>query len=258
MKYIRLLLPLLFILLVGCNDTTKEKEEQNVTLTISAAASLNESLTEIKDRFEKEHSHIKVVLNFGGSGSLQQQIKQGAPVDLFFSAAEEPFNELIEEKLIDQTNHANLVKNSLVLITPMENKVSSLDDLKNASIERIAIGTPETVPAGLYAKQTLISRNLWDSVQKKTLIRTKDVRQVLTYVETGNVDVGFVYNTDALSSKKIKVVAEIPEELHEPIVYPAGIISSTKNKEAAILFYEFLKNDTSTEIFNEYGFGTIK
>lgn len=257
MKYIRLLLPLLFILLVGCNDTSKEQDEQNVTLTISAAASLNESLTEIKEQFEKEQTNVKLVLNFGGSGSLQQQIKQGAPVDLFFSAAEDTFNELLEAKLIDQENHANIVKNSLVLITPKENNVSSLDDLISDSVGHIAIGTPETVPAGQYAKQTLISRNLWDSLQAK-LVMTKDVRQVLTYVETGNVDAGFVYNTDALSSKEITVVEEIPEELHESIVYPAGIVSSTKNKDAAILFYDFLKNDISKEIFNKYGFGTIK
>lgn len=255
MKYITISIStmLLLILIVGCSKGTDNTEEEAVTLTISAAASLNESLTEIKKEFEKEHSDIKLLINFGGSGALQQQIKQGAPVDLFFSADRKTFTELIEKDLIDKEKQGDIVENNLVLIIPNDSQLNSMSDLIEDEVQKVAIGTPESVPAGQYAKETMQSYDLWDSIQTK-LVLAKDVRQVLTYVATGNVDAGFVYNTDALNSDKVKVVERIAEKHHSPILYPIGVVKSTNYSEEATLFYNYLKTDSAKKIFEKYGF----
>lgn len=247
---------LLIPMLSACTTGEKDVEnEQKISLTISAASSLNEVLTDLKKMYEEEQTNVEIVLNFGGSGGLHQQILQGAPVDLFFSASQEHFYTLLEKEKVDKDNWSNIVGNSLVLIQPVNTKVTvaSFEDLKNEDINKIAIGTPESVPAGSYAKETLISLNLWDSIEKKT-IPGKDVRQVLTYVETGNVDAGMVYKSDAMQSDKVKVIAEVDEDLHESILYPAGVINSSKNHEEAVQFYQFLSTDKAKQIFEKYGF----
>lgn len=255
MNYIRFSVSIfiLMILLIGCSNVSEKKEK--VTLTISAAASLSDALSEIQSLFQSKNSNIELTINFGGSGALQQQIKQGAPVDVFISAAEKPFDELIDEGLIDSNNYSNIIGNSLVLIAPLDSKLSSVNSL--TEVKKIAIGTPEAVPAGNYAKQALASLHVWDSIHSN-IVMAKDVRQVLTYVETGNVDAGFVYNTDALSSDKIKVIEEIGQELHDSIVYPAGVVKSTKKKEEALSFYQFLYSEQSIEVFKKYGFRVLE
>lgn len=255
MKYINILISsiVLFTLLIGCNKNIDQNDKEIVSLTISAAASLNESLSEIKDQFEKEHTNIELVLNFGGSGSLQQQIKQGAPVDLFFSAAKDNFTELIEKGFIDKEKQDDIVGNNLVLIILKERTLESIDELTQGEIRKVAIGTPESVPAGRYAKQTIESFNLWNSLEPK-LVMSKDVRQVLTYVETGNVDAGFVYNTDAMQSDKVDVVEKFSKNHHSPILYPAGIVKTSKHYDEAVVFYDYLKSDSARKIFEKHGF----
>ncbi len=241
----------LFILLTGCGANSNPNRTE---LTVSAAASLREALEEAGKIYSNQNPDIKIVYNFGGSGSLQQQISQGAPVDLFVSAAQDQFNLLMSKKLIDQSNNINLLKNELVIITQKDNgNLPSVKSLEDDKISRIAIGTPETVPAGMYAKQALLSLGLWEGVEQK-LIPTKDVRQVLSYVETGNVDAGIVYKTDAMISDKVKVIALQDEGLHDPIIYPAGVIAGTKHKEEASRFLDFLKGNEATKIFEKYGF----
>lgn len=259
MKYIRVTLAILicFFLFAGCSSNSQHHNKENVSITISAAASLSDALVEIKEEFMKKHTEINVILNFGGSGSLQQQIKQGAPVDVYFSAAEKPFAELLDKNLIYQENQSVVIGNSLVLISPKDRTLDSLDSLLDEDINTVAIGTPESVPAGMYAKESMISKGIWDELKDK-LVMAKDVRQVLTYVETGNVGAGFVYKTEAIDSNKVQIVMDIPSDLHDPIVYPAGVVRSTKNKEEAVLFYEYLKSPESIEIFNKYGFLTLE
>ncbi|MGM0899611.1 MAG: molybdate ABC transporter substrate-binding protein [Bacillota bacterium] len=245
---------LLFIALAGCGQEQVESDEP-IELTISAAASLNEVLTEIKTLYEEEHQQINLLLNFGGSGSLQQQIIQGAPVDLFFSAAEDKYDELLERNLIDSSYSSDLLGNELVLVTPSNTSVEITDfpDLVSDEINTIAIGTPETVPAGQYAKQTLQQLYLWEKLSAK-LIPSKDVRQVLSYVETGNVDAGIVYRTDALLSDKVTLIKTADPSLHDPIIFPVGIVKGTRHKAEAIDFYEFLHSEKATKVFNKYGF----
>lgn len=259
-KVLWIIILLLVPILSACNTDEKNAEnKQKTSLTISAAASLNEALTEIEQIYEQERKNVEVVLNFGGSGGLHQQILQGAPVDLFFSASQDHFYTLLEKDKVDKDNWSNIVGNSLVLIQPVNGKVKmdSFEDLRNEDINRIAIGTPESVPAGRYAKETLTSLRLWDTLEEK-IIPGKDVRQVLTYVETGNVDAGMVYKSDAMQSDKVQVIAEAGEDLHGPILYPAGVIKSSKKHEEAVKFYQFLGTEEAKQIFKKYGFHVLE
>ncbi|WP_050184225.1 molybdate ABC transporter substrate-binding protein [Domibacillus robiginosus] len=248
----------IIMLMAGCSSDEQSKSpqghtDQEVELTVSAAASLQNALADITEMFEKEHPHVKINYNFGASGALKQQISQGAPVDLFFSAAEDKFDQLVKEGLIENESRIDLVGNELVLIVPRDSnqRISTFKDLPQA--QNISIGTPESVPAGKYAKETLESLHIWESVKEK-VVYAKDVRQVLTYVETGNVDAGVVYKTDALSSSKVKLAATADEATHAPIIYPAGVLKNSTHLQEAQLFYEYLQNETSMQIFAKYGF----
>lgn len=242
----------------GCsnNGVAKQSEKKKVELTVSAAASLQDALNTIKVSFEKDYPNIKVNNNFGASGTLEQQILQGAPVDLFFSAAEDKFDNLVSKGLIEKKNSFNLVKNELVLIVPNNSKrdIQSFKNLNKAI--KIAMGTPETVPAGEYGKQTLMNLKLWD-VMKGKVVYGKDVRQVLTYVETGNVDAGIVYKTDALISNKVKIVDTAADSMHDPIVYPIGIIKTSAHAKEAKTFYDYLQSGKAMKVLENYGFAGI-
>ncbi|MFJ5790174.1 molybdate ABC transporter substrate-binding protein [Lysinibacillus sp. NPDC093197] len=247
-------LALLVGLLAACGNQEKEvTANEPVELTISAAASLQDALEELKTTYEKQHDTIKILYNFGGSGALQQQILQGAPADLFFSAAEDKFDALVEKEMIDQKQRTDLLANELVLIVPKNNEkqIKSFEDLQQAG--KIALGTPETVPAGQYGVDTLKNMQLWDSLESK-VVYTKDVRQVLTYTETENVDAGMVYKTDALVSDKVDIVATADKAMHAPIIYPVGVLKASKHAQEAEDFYQFLQSDEAMNIFKKYGF----
>ena len=239
----------LFLLVIAGCQSDKEKEGKR-ELVISAAASLQQALTEIEHNYEGENEGISLVFNYGGSGALQHQIQNGAPVDLFISAAVEPFELLLEDGWVEEGNN-KFLGNELVLITSRQMGIEGIESLESAS--KIAIGSPESVPAGQYAKQSLETMGLWETIGDK-LIYTKDVTQVLTYVETGNAEAGFVYATDALSSDKVKVIETIPTDFHEEIIYSAGVISSSKRKAEAKDFYTYLQSEEALKIFNQYGF----
>ncbi|WP_048828057.1 molybdate ABC transporter substrate-binding protein [Bacillus sp. B-jedd] len=248
----------LLIAAAGCsaNGQTQNKQKpaiEKVELTVSAAASLQDALAEIKAGFEKEHPTITLNFNFGGSGALQQQITQGAPVDLFFSAAEDKFQTLVKDGLIEKESGRNLLGNDLVLVVPKDSEkgIKAFEDLLKAG--KIALGTPESVPAGKYGKETLENLKVWNSIEDK-IVFAKDVRQVLTYVETGNVDAGIVYKTDAKASEKVEIAATAGDETHAPIIYPVGIIKNTPHPKEAKLIFEYLQNSDAMKIFEEYGF----
>jgi molybdate transport system substrate-binding protein len=241
----------ILLVMTGCEDTTDKNQKE---LTVSAAASLRESLEEVGQKYMDNHPEVKIIYNFGGSGSLQQQISQGAPVDLFISAANDKYKQLISKEKINVNHSVELLGNELVLIVPKGNQnIKTLEDLIHPDVKRIAIGTPESVPAGYYAKQTFITTDVWSKLESK-IINTKDVRQVLSYVETGNVDAGIVYRTDAMISDRVKTVSISGHDLHDSIIYPAGVVSSSKNLADAIRFFEFLQESEAMEIFKKYGF----
>lgn len=256
MKKIKTAMPAFFLISVlgGCvNETT----EQETTLTISAAASLQTALGAIKEQYEDLNPEVEIVYNFGSSGTLQQQIAQGAPVDLFFSAGEAPFQKLLTDGLIEEKQRTNLLSNELVVIVPKENdlEIQALEDLIKA--RTIAIGTPESVPAGQYGVEALTKLQLWDALQTKA-VYAKDVRQVLTYTASANVDVGIVYKTDVLTSDNVTVIATIPAQSHAPIIYPVGIVKDRPHTEEVQQFYDFLLSADAMEQFENYGFKGVE
>jgi molybdate transport system substrate-binding protein len=252
-KTIMITIIILLLISAACSNTKNEKIK--VELTVSAAASMQTVLTELQRNYEQEYPNVKLLFNYGASGALQQQIEQGAPVDVFLSASEENFNEILTKGLIDKENNVALVSNELVLIQnkQTDHKISGFAELSDTKINLIAIGTPESVPAGKYAKETLISQNLWSKLEEK-FIFAKDVRQVLTYVESGNVEAGIVYKTDAIRSNKIEIIETANSKSHSSIIYPLGVVKNSKHQEEAINFYDYLQSDKAKEIFENYGF----
>lgn len=250
---IAILISCLCSLLSSCSQ---EKEEP-IQLTISAAASMKDVLTELKELYEQNHQ-VELLFNFGGSGALKEQIIQGAPVDLFISASKDHVDELVKKQRILANYHSPLVANSLVLITPkIDNNIQlRLSNLQDHTIKKIAIGIPETVPAGSYAKEVLQNAKLWNLIEDK-LIYTKDVSQVLTYVETKNVDAGIVYKTDALTSKKVEVTENINPSLHSPIMYYYGVLEYTTNSKESKSLFEFLQSPAAQQVFKKYGFNVL-
>ncbi|WP_338470748.1 molybdate ABC transporter substrate-binding protein [Niallia sp. XMNu-256] len=255
-----IILALLFASSCANNKNTDKQETEgknNVELTVSAAASLADAMNVIQKAYQAEHPEVTLRFNFGASGSLQQQVSQGAPVDLFFSAAEDKFDLLVEEGVIAEEDGMDLLGNELVLIVPKEGSmIKNFEDLAKAGIDKISIGTPETVPAGKYARESLENIGLWKDAESK-IVYAKDVRQVLSYVGTGNVEAGMVYKTDALGSDQVEIIATAETDTHTPIVYPVGVIKDSEHYEAAKDFYEYLQNDEALKVFEKYGF-TIK
>jgi molybdate transport system substrate-binding protein len=223
-------------------------------ITVSAAISLKDSLDEISHLYTFERPSAEVHFNLGGSGTLQRQIEQGAPVDIFISASPKEMDSLQLQGLLVPDTRRDLAKNSVVLIVPAGSAgVSSFQELAKPAVKNIAVGEPQTVPAGKYAQEVLTHLGIYDQLKPK-LVLAKDVRQVLTYVETGNADAGIVYATDAKISKKVAVAATASEDSHSPVVYPAALIKSSKNPAAAKTFLEFLSGEKARVVFQKYGF----
>jgi molybdate transport system substrate-binding protein len=246
------LVVLYFVVPAGCTQKTQ------VALNISVALSLTDALTEINVLYQKENPHITITPNFASSGTLQKQIEQGAPCDVFISAASTQMDNLAKGSLIVVESRKNLLNNKVVLVVPADSTLglSSFTDLTREAVQKIAIGDPKSVPAGSYGQQVFDNLGITKAIQSK-LIMGSDVRQVLNYVESGEVDAGIVYSTDAAVSSKIKVVASAPEEINAKIVYPVAIIKASHNAETAQDYIDFLFSVKAKEIFEKFGFATI-
>lgn len=230
------------------------RQSKKAEIIISAAASMQNALEEIKVLYSQKYPQAKIVFNFGSSGSLEHQIEQGAAVDVFISAAPQQMNNLAAKKLLLSKTRRDLVKNKLVLIAPINNKsIDSFADLADDSVEKIALGEPTTVPAGQYAQEILTSLELIDEVKLKA-VYGKDVRQVFNYVATGNTDAGIVYRTDVVGNKQVKIVALAPENIYSPVVYPVAIIKDSQNIQAAEQLLEFLFSTEAQAAFQRNGF----
>lgn len=244
MKRYILLVSIMVLLMSACSN-----EEASVTL--SAAASTRDALEEVVLLFNAEY-HSNIDMNFGGSGALKIQIEQGAPVDMFLSANINHFEDLGYAGFIEES--IMYLGNRLVLIVPEQNaSISTIEEL--VDVNQLALGTPESVPAGEYGKAALEHYLLWNEVEDK-IIYAEDVRQVLQYVEIGEVDAGIVYYTDALTSDKVKIAATFDKDSHKQIAYPLGILDSGAQKNGVTYFYEFLQTDAALEVFRKYGFTT--
>jgi molybdate transport system substrate-binding protein len=234
---------------------TSTTKIQAITLNISAAASLTEALKEINALYIQEKPCITLTPNFAASGTLQKQIEQGAPADIFISAAASQMNTLSNEALIDNSTRKNLLNNKVVLVVPNDSALglTSFSDLTLDKVKKIAIGDPKSVPAGTYAQQAFDKLGITAQVTAKFVLGA-DVKGVLSYVESGNVDAGIVYATDALTSTKVKVVASAPDEINAKVVYPAAVVAPSKNSSAAQDYLNFLFSSQAKTIFEKYGF----
>lgn len=243
---------LIFLLIASCSRPTSTVAP---SLTISAAASLKDAMAEIEQLYTQQQP-VTITYNFAASGSLQQQIEQGAPVDIFICAAATQMDALQKKGLIINDTRKNILSNQVVLITPKNSKlVSNFNDLTSTRVQKIALGEPKSVPAGKYAQEVLTFYNIFNQIKQK-IVFAKDVRQVLAYVETGNVDAGIVYITDAKVSDA-KIVAIAPANFHSPVVYPVAIIKASKNIDAAKEFINFLSSQSANDIYEKYGFTKV-
>lgn len=237
----------------GCGSGA-HPPNQPITLTISAAISLKAPLEAIGQGYERAHPDERVVCNFGASGTLQRQIEQGAPVDIFISAGESQMDALEKNSVLVPGTRRDLLGNELVLIVPARSEgIKDFPDLTKSTVKSVAIGNPQVVPAGMYAKETLENLGLLPKIQKK-LVYAQDVRQALAYVETGNADAGLVYVTDARTSNAVRVAAAAPNDSHLPILYPVALLKDSKSPEAARTLLEMLESSGSLNTFEKYGF----
>jgi len=221
---------------------------------VSAAISLKDALSELKKLYEKKDPGVELEFNLGSSGQLQKQIEEGAPVDLFISAGKKQMDELAAKGLIAPGTRADLLGNELVLIVTKEKEkeIKGFADLSRKGVT-FSIGQPETVPAGKYALETLTSLKLWEGLSGR-VVYAKDVRQVLAYVDSGNVDAGLVYRSDAVALKGAVIAAVAPRGSHSPIVYPAAIVKGARNMKAAEKFLAFLKTPEASAVFARFRF----
>jgi molybdate transport system substrate-binding protein len=229
--------------------------QSSANILVSAAASLKDALTDVKSVYQQRTSNIDIKYNFGASGALQQQIEQGAPVDVFISAGKKQMDALEQKGLILPGTRTNLANNRLVLIVPDNStlNINSLSTLTDPKVKRIAVGEPRSVPAGQYADQVFQKLNIYEQVKPK-LVFANNVRQVLASVESGNADAGLVYASDAKISNKVKVAVVVDEKYHSPIVYPMAVLKNSKNVDVAKEFVKFLSTDQPQSILQKYGF----
>ncbi len=220
-------------------------------VNLSIAASLKDVMNELADNFAKQNADIKFLKNYGASGALAKQIENGAPADIFISANIQWMDYLQSKKLMSAPSIGIFAYNTLVFAGRTDKKVSGLQDLHK--LERIAVGSPKSVPAGQYAMEALKKGGVEKELEQK-LIMAKDVRECLMYAERGEVDGAFVYRTDALLSKQAKILFTVPQDLYPQVTYPMGLTESgSKNKDAEA-FYRYLQSGEAKAVLAKYGF----
>lgn len=248
--------------LSGCSSAEKEEstkqsadQKESCELMVAAAASLEYAFEEqLIPMFEKAHPEVTVKGTYDSSGKLQTQIEEGLEADLFMSAAMQQMEALTEENLVDPSSVRKLLENQIVLITPSEDGLDLADFTDITEADTIAIGDPASVPAGQYAREALTSLGLWEEVLSKASLGT-NVTEVLNWVAEGSAQAGVVYATDAATTDRVKVAAAAPEgSLSEPVIYPAGLVQASGNKEEAGVFLEFLQSEEALKVFEKYGF----
>ena len=219
-------------------------------INLSVAASLKDVVNELCDGFAKAHPGVKSLKNYGASGQLAKQIENGAPADLFISANLEWMDYLKNKNLADKPSIGTFTYNTLVF-AGMPGKASNLQDL--LKLDRIAIGSPKSVPAGEYALEALKRAGLDKRLEKK-LVMARDVRECLMYAERGEVDGAFVYRTDALQAKQAKILFTVPQDLYPRIIYPMSLtVAGAKNRDAAS-FFAYLHGSEAKAVLAKYGF----
>lgn len=223
-------------------------------LQVLAAASLTDALQELSASYEQATGD-KIVASFGASSTLARQIQEGAPADLFLSADKAKMDGLEKRKLLLPGTRRSVLSNALVIVVPADSeiRIQSASDLATARVRALALAEPQSVPAGIYAKEYLRGLKLWSKVVGK-VVPTENVRAALAAVESGNVEAGIVYKTDAQISKKVKVVFEVPRAEGPKISYPFAVLAGSKRPEAARRFLAWLESPEALKVFQKHGF----
>ncbi|CAH1526389.1 molybdate ABC transporter periplasmic binding protein [Vibrio jasicida] len=224
-------------------------------LKIYAASSMTNAIDDIAQKFEQKYD-LSVTPVYGGSSSIARQILNGAPADVFISANTKWMNYLLKSKVVKSDSVTNLVQNSLVVIAPQDSSIATFDfsdaDAWNKALDgnRLALGNPVSVPAGMYARESLTNLGVW-KVLERQIAPAKNVRLALALVERAEAPLGVVYKTDAQLTTKVKIVGEFASDTHADIVYPAAIVKdSIQSKQ----FFQYLKSDEAKQVFAHYGF----
>lgn len=220
-------------------------------LSLSVAASMRDAVTELSDNFAKKNPGVSFQKNFGSSGALAKQIESGAPCDIFLSANLKWMDYLREKKLIDDRYTVTFAYNEVVFVGKPELKVGKLQDV--VKLEKIAIGSPKSVPAGDYAEKAIKKAGIDKQLENK-LVMAKDVRECLMYADRGEVDGAFVYKTDALLAKNVKILFTVPQDLYPRVTYPAGLTAGGSKKAEAAAFYNYLQSAEAKKILVKHGF----
>ncbi len=240
----------------AAEEVVEETPEETISgeLMIAAAASLENCLTnEVISLFHEKYPNITVTGTYDSSGKLQTQIEEGAPVDVFFSASTKQTDALTTEGLIDQTDIVHLLENKIVLIVPEGTEGDYAEFIDIAKAKTVAIGDPESVPAGQYAQESLTNLGIWEDVLAKASLGT-NVTEVLNWVAEGSADAGIVYATDAAQTEKVAIIGAAPADSVKPAIYPAAVMKDSKNPEAAQAFIEFLQTPEIIQVFEANGF----
>lgn len=242
----------------GASEEVEEfKQGLGGNLTVSAAASLTDVLNELAEIYN-ENNDVNITYNFAGSGTLQQQIENGADVDIFFSAGLNQMDALVEAGLVDQEDVVNILNNQVVLIksTNSDLNIVGFESLALGEVDTVAIGDPASVPAGQYSFEILSNLGLLEEIEGKITYAT-DVRQVLQWVASEEAKAGILYNTDAMVEDGVEVVAEAPADMYKEVIYPLAILKDSPNREVAEDFIGFLLSEESLAKFEEYGFTRV-
>lgn len=223
-------------------------------VTVSAASSLTNAFQEIARLFERDHPGTRVLLNFGASGQLAQQIIRGAPVDVFAAADEESMDRVAREGALDRASRRDFARNTMVLVVPADSTatLAAITDLRQPAVQRIAMGNPDSVPAGRYARLALEKAALWPAL-KERVVQTVNVRQALDYVGRGEADAAFVYATDvAAAFGRVRVAAAV--DVPVPIRYPAALVRGGGNRKAGTAFLDYLASPPARAVLGRLGF----
>ena len=248
LKAILISVPLAIHLLCGAAISRAD------AILIAAAASLTDVLRDMGKAYQSKSKH-KLLLTFGPSNFLARQIDEGAPADMFFSADLTQMDWLDKNGRLEPGTRINLLSNRLVIVVPTDSKLSftSPHDLLNAQVKKIALADPVAVPVGVYTSKYLADEGLWDKLKAK-IVPVLDVRATVASVESGNVEAGFVYKTDAAISHKVKIVYEVPVEKGPKITYPVAIVKESKKKDAARDFLSYVLRPAGKAMFKKFGF----
>lgn len=233
-------------------------------ITIFAAASLANVIDDIAVQYKTVNEDVNIIPSFASSSTLARQIEHGAPADIFISADQQWMNYLADKQLIEPTTRTTLLGNRLVLISansklkgvsvPLTKESTNDWDMLLAG-GKLAVGDPDHVPAGIYAKEALTYLGLYDKLSPD-MARANNVRAALMLVERGETNIGIVYRSDVTASNNVFILGEFPEETHTPITYPATILKDHNNEEIK-KFFDYLRSDTAKSLFEKYGFFVI-